>query len=96
MNHIMDLKITSKSLQRQARKCEKEEKFEKLKVKKAIEKGSIDGAQIYADKSIRKHNEQLNYICLASCLDVVVSRIDTQEKNYDNQQVHDINCQGIG
>ena len=36
MNQIMDLKITSKSLQRHARKCEKEEKVEKLKVKKAI------------------------------------------------------------
>ena len=36
MNKIMDMKITSKSLQRQAIKCEKEEKVEKLKVKKAI------------------------------------------------------------
>ncbi|KAJ4829051.1 hypothetical protein Tsubulata_005604 [Turnera subulata] len=34
LNQIMDLKFTSKSLQRQARKCEKEEKSEKLKVKK--------------------------------------------------------------
>ncbi|MED6135387.1 hypothetical protein PIB30_045969 [Stylosanthes scabra] len=32
MNQIMELKFTSKSLQRQARKCEKEEKSEKLKV----------------------------------------------------------------
>ena len=80
MNQIMDLKITSKSLQRQSRKCEKEEKAEKLKVKKAIEKGNMDGARIYAENSIRKHNEQLNYMRLASRLDAVVSRLDTQAK----------------
>nr|ACG49192.1 hypothetical protein [Zea mays] len=52
MNQIFDLKFTSKSLQRQARKCEKEEKEQKLKVKKAIEKGNMDGARIYAENAI--------------------------------------------
>ncbi|PKA57679.1 Vacuolar protein sorting-associated protein 2 like 1 [Apostasia shenzhenica] len=80
MNQIMELKFTSKSLQRQARKCEKEEKAEKLKVKKAIEKGNMDGARIYAENSIRKRNEQLNYLRLASRLDAVVARLDTQAK----------------
>ncbi|KAK9091140.1 hypothetical protein Sjap_024317 [Stephania japonica] len=80
MNQIMELKFTSKSLQRQARKCEKEEKSEKLKVKKAIEKGNMDGARIYAENSIRKRNEQMNYLRLASRLDAVVSRLDTQAK----------------
>ncbi|KMZ66294.1 Charged multivesicular body protein 1b [Zostera marina] len=80
MNQIMDLKFTSKALQRQARKCEKEEKSEKLKVKKAIEKGNMDGARIYAENSIRKRNEQLNYLRLSSRLDAVVARLDTQAK----------------
>ncbi|KAG1327923.1 ESCRT-related protein CHMP1B [Cocos nucifera] len=80
MNQIMELKFTSKSLQRQARKCEKEEKAEKLKVKKAIEKGNMDGARIYAENSIRKRSEQMNYLRLASRLDAVVARLDTQAK----------------
>ncbi|KAH7565416.1 hypothetical protein JRO89_XS09G0204200 [Xanthoceras sorbifolium] len=80
LNQIMDLKFTSKSLQRQARKCEKEEKAEKLKVKKAIEKGNMDGARIYAENSIRKRTEQMNYLRLASRLDAVVARLDTQAK----------------
>ncbi|XP_047314730.1 ESCRT-related protein CHMP1A-like [Impatiens glandulifera] len=80
MNQIMELKFTSKSLQRQAKKCEKEEKTEKLKVKKAIEKGNMDGARIYAENSIRKRSEQLNYLRLSSRLDAVVSRLDTQAK----------------
>ncbi|KAH1106492.1 hypothetical protein J1N35_010260 [Gossypium stocksii] len=52
LNHIMVLKFTPKSLQRQARKCEKDEKSEKLKVKKAIEKGNMDGARICAENAI--------------------------------------------
>ncbi|XP_074287361.1 ESCRT-related protein CHMP1A-like [Silene latifolia] len=80
MNQIMELKFTSKSLQRQARKCEKDEKSEKLKVKKAIEKGNMDGARIYAENAIRKRTEQMNYLRLSSRLDAVVSRLDTQAK----------------
>ncbi|CAO2817204.1 unnamed protein product [Amaranthus hypochondriacus] len=80
MNQIIELKLTSKSLQRQARKCEKDEKSEKLKVKKAIEKGNVDGARIYAENAIRKRTEQMNYLRLASRLDAVVSRLDTQAK----------------
>ncbi|RWW28583.1 hypothetical protein GW17_00006939 [Ensete ventricosum] len=74
------LKFTAKSLQRQARKCEKEEKSEKLKVKKAIEKGNMDGARIYAQNAIRKRTEQMNYLRLSSRLDAVVARLDTQAK----------------
>ncbi|XP_010498146.1 PREDICTED: ESCRT-related protein CHMP1A-like [Camelina sativa] len=80
MNQIFELKFTSKSLQRQARKCEEEEKSEKLKVKKAIEKGNMDGARIYAENAIRKRSEQMNYLRLSSRLDAVVARLDTQAK----------------
>ena len=51
-----------------------------LQVKKAIEKGNIDGAKIYAQNAIRKKTEALNYLRLASRLDAVVSRLDTQAK----------------
>ena len=49
-------------------------------MKKAIEKGNIDGAKIYAQNAIRKKTEALNYLRLASRLDAVVSRLDTQAK----------------
>ena len=76
LNQIMELKFTSKSIQRQAKKCEKEEKSEKLKIKKAMEKGNIDGARIYAENVIQKRTEQMNYLRL----DVVVALLDTQAK----------------
>ncbi|XP_024386254.1 ESCRT-related protein CHMP1B [Physcomitrium patens] len=80
MDQIFQLKFTSKSLVRAAKKCEKDEKSEKLKVKKAIEKGNMDGARIYAQNAIRKHNEQLNYLRLSSRLDAVVAQLGTQSK----------------
>lgn len=80
LDQIFNLKFTAKQLARAAVKCEKEEKAEKLKVKKAIEKGNMEGAKIYAQNAIRKKNEQLNYMKLSSRLDAVVSRLDTQAK----------------
>ena len=80
LNQIMELKFTSKSLKRQAKKCEKEEKSKKLKIKKAMEKGNIDGARIYADNATQKRTEQMNYLRLASRLDAVVDRLDMQVK----------------
>ncbi|KAH0642205.1 hypothetical protein KY290_033803 [Solanum tuberosum] len=80
MNQIMELKFTSKSLQCQAQKCEKDDKFQKIRVKKSIEKGNMDNARIYAENVIRKRNEQMNYLCHSSRLDVVVARLDTQAK----------------
>ncbi|KAK9742478.1 hypothetical protein RND81_03G175700 [Saponaria officinalis] len=40
----------------------------------------MDGARIYAENAIRKRTEQMNYLRLASRLDAVVSRLDTQAK----------------
>ena len=80
LDQIFNLKFTSKQLTRSANKCVKEEKSEKLKVKKAIEKGNIEGARIYAQNAIRKRTEQLSYLKLASRLDAVVSKLDTQSK----------------
>ena len=62
LDQIFNLKFTAKQLARTAQKCEKEEKALKQKVKKAIEKGNIEGAKIYAQDSIRKKNEQLNML----------------------------------
>eukprot|EP00959_Pyramimonas_sp_CCMP1952_P389722 8166968-Pyramimonas_sp.AAC.1 len=80
LDQIFNLKFTSKQLVRQAKKAEKEEKSEVMKVKKAIEKGNMDGARIYAQNAIRKKTEQLNYLRLGSRLDAVVARLESQAK----------------
>jgi charged multivesicular body protein 1 len=44
-------------------------------VKKAIEAKNIEGAQIYAENSIRKKNEYINYLRLSSRVDAVASKV---------------------
>lgn len=84
---IIDMKLATKQLQSASKKAEKEEKAERLKVKKAIEKGNKDGAHIYAGNAIRKKNEALNYLRLSAKMDAVVSKLETAEKTtaFSNQ-----------
>eukprot|EP01059_Diplonema_ambulator_P008142 TRINITY_DN17672_c0_g3_i2.p1 TRINITY_DN17672_c0_g3~~TRINITY_DN17672_c0_g3_i2.p1 ORF type:complete len:200 (+),score=98.60 TRINITY_DN17672_c0_g3_i2:61-660(+) len=71
-----NLKFTAKQFAKSSKKCEKEEKEAKSKAKKAMEKGNIDGAKIYAQNAIRKKNEALNFLRLSSRIDAVASKVD--------------------
>lgn len=74
---LFQLKFTAKALQRQAKKCTKDEGVEKSKLKKAIQQGNNEGARIYAANAIRKKNEGLNLLRLSSRIDAVSSRVQT-------------------
>ncbi|KAI0832601.1 vacuolar assembly protein DID2 [Trametes gibbosa] len=74
---LFQLKFTAKSLNRQAKKAQKDENTEKSKLKKALQQGNADGARIYAANAIRKKNESLNLLRLASRVDAVSSRVET-------------------
>merc|ERR1712013_437115 len=74
---LFQMKFTAKSLAREAKKCEKEVKANKKKCKKAMEKGNVEGARIYAENSIRQHNQSLNYMKLSSRIDAVAARVNT-------------------
>ncbi|KAI8595735.1 Snf7 family, partial [Dissophora ornata] len=69
--------LTTKQLQRQAKRCTKDEGLEKSKLKKAIQQGNMEGARIYAANAIRKKNESLNLLRLSSRIDAVASRVQT-------------------
>ena len=45
--------------------------------KKAMEKGNMEGARIYAENAIRLHNQSLNYLKLSSRIDAVAARVNT-------------------
>ena len=47
-------------MNRNAKKCEKDEKAEKVKLKKALQKGNHEGARIHAENAIRQKNQ----VCL--------------------------------
>ncbi|QWU87532.1 hypothetical protein CA3LBN_001797 [Candidozyma haemuli] len=74
---LFQLKFTAKSLNRQATKAAKEELSEKAKTKKAMMQGNSDIAQLYAQNAIRKANERVNLLRLASRIDAVASRVQT-------------------
>ena len=72
---LLQLRMTTKQLEKLAQKAQKEQISEKAKVKKALEQKNVEGAQIYAENSIRKKNEYLNYLRLASRVDAVQSKV---------------------
>jgi len=74
---LFQLKFTAKSLNRQAKKAQKDENAEKTRLKKALQQGNNDGARIYASNAIRKKSESLNLLRLASRIDAVASRVET-------------------
>merc|ERR1719247_1807319 len=76
----MNLKMTAKQLDRLSKKCEKEEKTEKNKIKKALEKDNHEGARIHAQNAIRNKSNAQNYLRLASRVDAVASRLESAMK----------------
>ncbi|CAC9532795.1 putative vesicular protein trafficking mediator [Leishmania infantum JPCM5] len=74
---LFNMKFASKQMSKSAAVSEKAAEREKLNVKKALEKGNPEAARIYAENAIRKRNEGLNYLRLASRLDAASSRIQT-------------------
>jgi len=75
--HLFNLKFASKQLMRDSKKADKEEKAEKKKLQKAIEKGNMDVARIHAENAIRQKNQSLNYLRMSARIDAVASRVQT-------------------
>ncbi|KAG8201186.1 hypothetical protein JTE90_028841 [Oedothorax gibbosus] len=74
---IFQLRFSSKQLERLSKRAEKDEKIQKNKIKKAIQQGNMEGAKIYAENAIRKKNEALNYLRMASKIDAVSSKVQS-------------------
>jgi len=66
-----------KGIERQAIASEKNEKKEKEKIKKCLQKGNVEGAKIHAESSIREKNQALHFLKLSARLQGVCSRIET-------------------
>jgi hypothetical protein len=60
---IFDLKFQAKQLNRSAQKCASNEKD---KAFKAMQKNNMEGARIHAQNAIRLHNENLQFLRIAS------------------------------
>uniref|UniRef100_A0A669C1C4 Charged multivesicular body protein 1A n=1 Tax=Oreochromis niloticus TaxID=8128 RepID=A0A669C1C4_ORENI len=74
---LFQLKFTSKQLERLAKKAEKDSEKEQAKVKKALQQKNVECARVYAENAIRKKNEGLNWLRMASRVDAVASKVQT-------------------
>ncbi|XP_064404424.1 charged multivesicular body protein 1b-like [Halichondria panicea] len=74
---LFNLKFAAKQMDRSAKKCEKDEKTEKMKVKKALQKGNLEGARIHAENAIRQKNQGLNFMRMSARVDGVASRVQS-------------------
>ncbi|KAL7862799.1 hypothetical protein SRHO_G00117830 [Serrasalmus rhombeus] len=74
---LFQLKFTAKQLERLAKKAEKDSKAEQAKVKKALQQKNVDCARVYAENAIRKKNEGINWLRMASRVDAVASKVQT-------------------
>ncbi|XP_058501002.1 charged multivesicular body protein 1a [Solea solea] len=74
---LFQMKFSAKQLERLAKKAEKESEKEQAKVKKALQQKNVDCARVYAENAIRKKNEGLNCLRMASRLDAVASKVQT-------------------
>merc|ERR1711872_125556 len=75
--HLFNLKFAAKELERASKKADKEEKAEKLKLKRAIEKGNHEVARIHAENAIRQKNQSLNYLRTSARVDATASRVQS-------------------
>ncbi|KAK5859204.1 hypothetical protein PBY51_003288 [Eleginops maclovinus] len=74
---LFNLKFAAKQLQSSSKKCDREEKTEKAKVKKAIQKGNMEVARIHAENAIRQKNQSLNFLRMSARVDAVAARVQT-------------------
>ncbi|KAI4558976.1 hypothetical protein MJT46_013618 [Ovis ammon polii x Ovis aries] len=74
---LFQLKFTAKQLEKLAKKAEKDSKAEQAKVKKALQQKNVECARVYAENAIRKKNEGVNWLRMASRVDAVASKVQT-------------------
>ncbi|KAA8587142.1 hypothetical protein FQN60_000978 [Etheostoma spectabile] len=80
---LFNLKFAAKELQRNSKKCDKEEKAEKAKVKKAIQKGNMEVARIHAENAIRQKNQSVNFLRMSARIDAVTKSMAGVVKGMD-------------
>ena len=82
---LHQLKVAAFQLEKQAQSCEEEQRSEEAKIRKALQQKDLDVARIYAENAIRKKNEALNYLRLASRMNGVASTMLKINYNCTNE-----------
>uniref|UniRef100_A0A665WLG8 Charged multivesicular body protein 1b-2-like n=1 Tax=Echeneis naucrates TaxID=173247 RepID=A0A665WLG8_ECHNA len=80
--HLFNLKFAAKELQRNSKKCDKEEKADKIK---AIQKGDVEAARIHAENAIRQKHQSINFLRMS--ISALMDKFENQYETLDVQTV---------
>uniref|UniRef100_A0AAY4E7N8 Charged multivesicular body protein 1b n=1 Tax=Denticeps clupeoides TaxID=299321 RepID=A0AAY4E7N8_9TELE len=84
--HLFNLKFAAKELQRNSKKCDKEEKVEKAAVTDiAIQKGNMEVARIHAENAIRQKNQSINFLRMSARISALMDKFEHQFETLDVQ-----------
>lgn len=72
----MNLKLTAKQMEREAKRSEKESKKQKKKAAAAMKKGNLETARTYAQNAIMQQNEATRLVKLGCQLEAVALKVN--------------------
>lgn len=101
VDRIVDVQLMMKSLHRQAKKCDTEEKVAKTKTKTCFKSGRPEEARIYAEVAVRNRKQSQHYQMLNASLSPVLAQLKdefagrSQECPQElNQLLHEVTAMG--
>lgn len=75
-DHILNLKVVSRRLERSKRKLENKQRQTEKKVRRAIQKGDMESARMYAKDVVRSKKWALGYQSLVSKIDGLMFKLE--------------------
>ncbi len=75
-DHIVNLKLTIRRLERAQRKLERDESRIQLKMRQAIQRGDMEGARLYATDIVRSRKWVLGYQRLVSRINGLIFKLE--------------------
>lgn len=79
-DNIFEMRFASKQLDKESKREMKQFEANKRKVKKALEDGNQEIAQVYANNAIRSKNQALNLLKLSARMESVSQRMNSALK----------------
>lgn len=81
VDRIIDVQLMMKSLLRQSKKCDAEERMAKTKAKTCYRQGDIERARIYAETAVLKRKQSQHYQMLNARLSPILSQLKVDFAN---------------
>ncbi|MDH5403641.1 MAG: SNF7 family protein [Candidatus Heimdallarchaeota archaeon] len=82
-DHILNLKVVSRRLERSKRKLENQEKKTERNIRTAIQKGDMEAARLYAKDTVRSRKWARGYQSMISKIDGLVFKLERTEAVQD-------------